>query len=406
MPIKPSILVNVENILGKNKIEKYIEEIKDNLYIEDLSGRLIIHGNYSQFKIEEFISGIPISIKGRLNHDNIFLFDDFLFYKNNKDNNSDKEINSQNDNNKDENSIHDILSEKILLFGNGDENNENKNLILFISNLKLGKLSEYEEGLKPSIRGLLIDFIHNKNNINNTLYQYSKRISRIILVGSSLNTFEKEIEKKIIFTRSSPSLNDFNKSILENYSLFNKFLNIISNYVYTDVMSSIDMVDDLKYPQCPLNKLLFSENIQNINLSSLKLVSNPYFFNIFVPSLNKEKYFIGSSGENINIIRQYSCYENTIDIMKKNLEWKHLCPINPSYSYLYSLDNIEDPLVLNRIPDVYFTSGNKDLKYENVEIDNKNVLLISLPDFEKTSKCVLYNYEDDSLMQIDFSFDF
>jgi hypothetical protein len=370
LPIKPSILVNVENILGKNKIEKYIEEIKDNLYIEDLSGRLIIHGNYSQFKIEEFISGIPIAIKGRLNDNNIFLFDDFLFYKNNIDNNSNKEINSQNDNNKDENSMHDILSEKKFLFGNGDESKEKKNLILFISNLKLGKLAEYEEGLKPSIRGLLIDFIQNRNNINNTLYQYSKRISRIILVGSSLNTFEKEIEKKIIFARSSPSLNDFNKSILENYSLFNKFLNIISNYVYTDVMSSIDMVDDLKYPQCPLNKLLFSENIQNINLSSLKLVSNPYFFNIFVPSLNQEKYFIGSSGENINIIRQYSCYENTIDIMKKNLEWKHLCPINPSYSYLYSLDNMEDPLVLNRIPDVYFTSGNKDLKFEKIEIDN------------------------------------
>jgi DNA polymerase II small subunit/DNA polymerase delta subunit B len=150
----------------------------------------------------------------------------------------------------------------------------------------------------------------------------------------------------------------------------------------------------------------FSENIQNINLSSLKLVSNPYFFNIFVPSLNQEKYFIGSSGENINIIRQYSCYENTIDIMKKNLEWKHLCPINPSYSYLYSLDNMEDPLVLNRIPDVYFTSGNKDLKYEKIEIDNKKIFLISLPDFEKTSKCASYNYEDDSLIQIDFSFDF
>ena len=160
MPIKPSILVNVENILGKNKIEKYIEEIKDNLYIEDLSGRLIIHGNYSQFKNEEFISGIPIAIKGGLNDNNIFLFDDFLFYKNNIDNNSDKEINSQNDNNKDENSMHDILSEKKFLSELNREDREKLELPLskmkFFFNTIRGlpdrlKLGEIEQQTLPII---------------------------------------------------------------------------------------------------------------------------------------------------------------------------------------------------------------------------------------------------------------
>ncbi len=83
MPIRPSILKNVENILGNNKIEKYIEEIKDNLYIEDLSGRILIYGNYPQFKYEEFISGIPISIKGKLNQQGVFLFLYFDSYLNN-----------------------------------------------------------------------------------------------------------------------------------------------------------------------------------------------------------------------------------------------------------------------------------------------------------------------------------
>ena len=79
MPIKPSILKNVENILGEKKVETFIEEVKDCLYIEDLSGRLIIIGSYQNFKVEEFISGIPIAIKGQLNHEGIFIFDDFLF---------------------------------------------------------------------------------------------------------------------------------------------------------------------------------------------------------------------------------------------------------------------------------------------------------------------------------------
>jgi hypothetical protein len=413
--------------LGQNKIEKHIEEIKDSLYIEDLSGRISILGNYQDFKVEEFISGIPIAIKGKLNQQGIFLFDEFTYYNNIIVNNL--------ENPERENNFLDVINEEKgerIDFQNFDTddkseerkendnsvnifprqknipNNENKNLILFLSNLNLGKLSEYTNGIKPSIRTLLIDFIQNQNNMNNVLYQLSNRISRIILVGNSLNTFETDIEKENIFNslNSKSSIANIYKNILENYLLFNNFLNIISNYIYIDVMPSMNSYDDLKYPQAPLSELLFTENIPNINLSSLNLVSNPYFFNIFIPSLNKMKYFIGTSGENINIIKQYSCYENNLDIMKKQIEWGHLCPVNPSHLTLFSLDNKNDPLIIDKIPDVYFTSGNKKLNYEKINIYNKEVVLLSLPDFEKTSKFALFNDEDNSVIEIDFSFEF
>ena len=413
--------------MGQNKIEKHIEEIKDSLYIEDLSGRISILGNYQDFKVEEFISGIPIAIKGKLNQQGIFLFDEFTYYNNIIVNNL--------ENPERENNFLDVINEEkgeridFLNFDTDDKseerkendnsinifprqknipNNENKNLILFLSNLNLGKLSEYTNGIKPSIRTLLIDFIQNQNNMNNILYQLSNRISRIILVGNSLNTFETDIEKENIFNslNSKSSIANIYKNILENYLLFNNFLNIISNYIYIDVMPSMNSYDDLKYPQAPLSELLFTENIPNINLSSLNLVSNPYSFNIFIPSLNKMKYFIGTSGENINIIKQYSCYENNLDIMKKQIEWGHLCPINPSHLTLFSLDNKNDPLIIDKIPDVYFTSGNKKLNYEKINIYNKEVVLLSLPDFEKTSKFALFNYEDNSVIEIDFSFEF
>ena len=413
--------------MGQNKIEKHIEEIKDSLYIEDLSGRISILGNYQDFKVEEFISGIPIAIKGKLNQQGIFLFDEFTYYNNIIVNNL--------ENPERENNFLDVINEEKgerIDFQNFDTddkseerkendnsvnifprqknipNNENKNLILFLSNLNLGKLSEYTNGIKPSIRTLLIDFIQNQNNMNNILYQLSNRISRIILVGNSLNTFETDIEKENIFNslNSKSSIANIYKNILENYLLFNNFLNIISNYIYIDVMPSMNSYDDLKYPQAPLSELLFTENIPNINLSSLNLVSNPYSFNIFIPSLNKMKYFIGTSGENINIIKQYSCYENNLDIMKKQIEWGHLCPINPLHLTLYSLDNKNDPLIIDKIPDVYFTSGNKKLNYEKINIYNKEVVLLSLPDFEKTSKFALFNYEDNSVIEIDFSFEF
>ena len=413
--------------MGQNKIEKHIEEIKDSLYIEDLSGRISILGNYQDFKVEEFISGIPIAIKGKLNQQGIFLFDEFTYYNNiivnnlenpERENNFLDVINEEKGERKDfQNFDTDDKSEERKENDNSANifprqknipNNENKNLILFLSNLNLGKLSEYTNGIKPSIRTLLIDFIQNQNNMNNILYQLSNRISRIILVGNSLNTFETDIEKENIFNslNSKSSIANIYKNILENYLLFNNFLNIISNYIYIDVMPSMNSYDDLKYPQAPLSELLFTENIPNINLSSLNLVSNPYSFNIFIPSLNKMKYFIGTSGENINIIKQYSYYENNLDIMKKQIEWGHLCPINPLHLTLYSLDNKNDPLIIDKIPDVYFTSGNKKLNYEKINIYNKEVVLLSLPDFEKTSKFALFNYEDNSVIEIDFSFEF
>ena len=50
MPIYPSIIKSVENILGEKKVETFIEEEKDNLYLEDLTGRIMIYGNYPKFK--------------------------------------------------------------------------------------------------------------------------------------------------------------------------------------------------------------------------------------------------------------------------------------------------------------------------------------------------------------------
>ena len=382
IPIKPSILKNMENILGSNKINNYIENIEDCLYIEDSFGRQIISGNYPNYKKEEFISGIPLAIRGKINNEGIFIFDDYLFYQN---------INSKND------FIFNTPPIKL-------KNKSDENYILFISNLKIG-FPEEEIGFNESIRTLLVDFIQNRNNNIKELKNYSNKIKRIILLGSSSNTTEKTIEKQIIQDNSSVSSQEINNIILDNYIALNKFLKLISNYIYTDLMPSSDSNDDLLYPQKPLNKLLFSENNKNINNFVLNLVTNPYFFKLKLNSENKEKYFVGTSGENINIIKQYSCFENNIDIMKKNLEWKHLCPINPNYLNLYSPDDKSDPLIIQELPDVYFTSSDEnEFKFEKIHINNKEIILMSLPDFSKSSKCVLFNYEDDTYKIIEFNF--
>ena len=390
-PIRPSILKNMENILGQEKVNIYMEQIEDSLYIEDIHGRQIIEGNYPNFKKEEFISGIPLAIKGKINNKGIFLFDDFIFYKNIKN------ILLNEDNN-------DFIFNTPPMNKDINNNNKEENYILFISNMKIG-FHENDIGLNESIRTLLIEFIQNRNNVNNELKHYSNKIKKIIIVGNSLNTEEKVLENKIINDKSRPSSQEINSNILSNYISLNNFLNFVSNYIIIDLMPSSDTNDNLLYPQHPLNKLLFSENVKSINYNVLNLVSNPYFFKIKLQSENKYKYFIGTSGENIKIIKQYTCYDNGIHIMKKNLEWRHLCPINPNYLNLYSYDNQTDPLLIQELPDVYFTSSNEiDFKFEKVFIDNKQIILMSLPDFSKTAKCVLYDYMNDTYKIIQFSF--
>ena len=376
----------MENILGANKINSYIDQIEDFLCIEDSFSRQIISGNYPNFKKEEFISGIPISIKGKINNEGIFIFDDYTFFNN---------ININKGNY--------IFNTPPINYNQKNKNNNKENYILFISNLKIG-FPQSEIGFNESIRTLLIEFIQNRNNINNEFKNNSEIIKRIILVGNSINTNEKEMENKIIFDNSTTS-QEITNNILNNYITLNKFLNIISNYIYIDLMPSADSNDNLFYPQSPLNTLLFSENNKNINFSVLNLVSNPYFFRIKLNDENKNKFFIGTSGENINIIKQHSCFDNNIDVMKKNLEWKHLCPINPNYLNLFSPDNKTDPLLLQELPDVYFISSEeKEFKYEKININNKQIILMSLPDFSKTSKCVLFNYEEDTYKIIEFKF--
>ena len=100
MKLKPSCLKGMENMYGINKIEKFINE-KDSLSLEDSSGRVKIDTN-SNINVDEFVTGIPIAFKGQLNNKEIFVVDDYLFYRAHENNISttpmDLEINPPKDN--------------------------------------------------------------------------------------------------------------------------------------------------------------------------------------------------------------------------------------------------------------------------------------------------------------------
>ena len=365
---------------GITKIEKFIDE-KDSLSLEDSSGRVKIDSK-SNLNIDEFVTGIPVAFKGQLNNKEIFVVNEYLFYR---------------------------LEEKITNTPMDVELNtpkENQNLILFISNLKLGNPNEIENGLGGIARSMLVDFIQN-NNLTENLSNISSRIKRVIFVGASAYVNDKieELDKGS-FIKAEEYKKEFNK-IIENYTSLDKYLNLLSSYIQVDLMNNIEGNDGVYFPQNPNGQFLFLENIRNINAKTLNLVENPYIFDIYSYKLKDKKYFLGTSGENINCIMQYTSISEPLIAMEKTLEWGHLAPLAPDTFRIYPFTE-RDPLLLEKIPDMYFISGKNEFKMKKVEFNydedsKKSVTLMELPDFSSTFKGIVYNIDDDSINEINFS---
>jgi len=380
MKLKPSCLKGMENMYGITKIEKFIDE-KDSLSLEDSSGRVKIDSK-SNLNIDEFVTGIPVAFKGQLNNKEIFVVNEYLFYR---------------------------LEEKITNTPMDVELNtpkENQNLILFISNLKIGNPNEIENGLGGIARSMLVDFIQN-NNLTENLSNISSRIKRVIFVGASAYVNDKieELDKGS-FIKAEEYKKEFNK-IIENYTSLDKYLNILSSYIQVDLMNNIEGNDGVYFPQNPNGQFLFLENIRNINAKTLNLVENPYIFDIYSYKLKDKKYFLGTSGENINCIMQYTSISEHLIAMEKTLEWGHLAPLAPDTFRIYPFTE-KDPLLLEKIPDMYFISGKNEFKMKKVEFNydedsKKSVTLMELPDFSSTFKGIVYNIDDDSINEINFS---
>ena len=93
--------------------------------------------------------------------------------------------------------------------------------------------------------------------------------------------------------------------------------------------------------------------------------------------------------------------------MQKTLEWGHLAPLAPDTFRIYPFSD-RDPLLLDRIPDIYFSSGKNDFIMKKIEFNydernKKNVTLLQLPDFSNTFKGIIFNVDDDSINEINFS---
>ena len=139
---------------------------------------------------------------------------------------------------------------------------------------------------------------------------------------------------------------------------FERFLDHLSAQVDVDVMPGPQDFSSSFLPQQPLNSCLFPglDHSEGVNL-----VTNPHKFEI-----NGGLKFLGTAGQNIYDIRQYSREpesdkseaEKVLDVMQQTLEMRHICPTAPDTLRAFPYVS-EDPFVVDEAPHVYFC-GNQE----------------------------------------------
>lgn len=132
---------------------------------------------------------------------------------------------------------------------------------------------------------------------------------------------------------------------------------------------------------------------------SLHTVSNPYECDI------EGVRFLGTSGQNIDNIRQHSSIDDSVKLMEYTLECGHLAPTAPDslgcFPYYES-----DPFIIPQDtgPHVYFAGNQQAYSSKTVKYDSgRSAVIVSVPSFHSTQTAVLVNLRDLSCQPVSFN---
>ena len=209
--------------------------------------------------------------------------------------------------------------------------------VLFVSGLNVGHPQSCPLGLE-----LLKQFVISGN------------LSRVIIAGDSL-------------TNSS------------GLSVADAFLAEISSTVPVDLIPGPNDPTNFALPQQPLHSAFFPLSKKFRNFQAL---SNPYDCKL------EGVRVLGSSGQGVADVLQYSSVENSIDALTLCLEARHLAPTAPDTLACYPVSDI-DPLVIQGDVHVFFSGNHKDLGVKVLQDERGVSLCVALPAFSVTGQAVI-----------------
>lgn len=233
------------------------------------------------------------------------------------------------------------------------------------------------DGLKK-----LRDFIMDK----------SQRIVRVIIAGNSVApglTHSKSNE-----CSDSDSSNDC-KSIGEVIQLFDRYIfTLAQSGSEINIMPGKNDPTSYLLPQQPFHPKILPKSGC---LENVRPLTNPCIIK------HDDRILLGTSGENVEAIRQHTRIEFSTTVLKNTLEWGHMAPSAPDNLSCFPFRE-KDPFVIDFEPDIYFAGNQSEFAVTSYSTSTKaKIQLISVPTFVSTQSGVSIDLDNLEAKLLDFS---
>ncbi|XP_062507912.1 DNA polymerase delta subunit 2-like isoform X2 [Corticium candelabrum] len=345
MPLQPSILKEISEEQGLNPLpaQARLTSDEDCLILEDESQRIALTG---VIPVSKSVTGAVIALVGQELSSGRFEVEDYTYCG--------------------------IPPQDIISLDSCLQQGEDR-FVLLVSGLGVGRSSR-----DPLPLQLLIDTVSGQLG-GPFVQEMCSKIVRVIVAGNALSE-ETKVDKKErgskLLTRKVDAIS------CEAVKELDELLTQLASCVPVDVMPGANDPANYLLPQQPFSSCMFPETAQ---YSTMHLATNPFHSVIGGVS------FLGTSGQSISDIYQFSNTENRLDILEHTLVCNHLAPTAPDTLGCVPYFK-EDPFVIKNCPNVFY-AGNQPLFQSRFVIgdEGQQTLLILIPDFCKTSTCVLVN---------------
>lgn len=253
--------------------------------------------------------------------------------------------------------------------------------ICLVSGLGFAQNMKSNEKLSKSLN-ILYDII-----TGNSPFMLEKPVVSLIVAGNSIGIHARDEEKEANSKAAGVKDEPWNKSVVVSHTvqavkLMDTFYANVGQFMNVDIMPGLLDPTTVLFPQQALHPCMFPNAYK---LDSIKSVTNPHKANYYGINL------LGTSGQNVESIRSCTTFTDSIDIMRKMMEWSHIAPTCPDLLYGYPFPN-SDPLAVTEYPDVFFCGNQPEFSVGSfLSNGGKKVHLISVPIFEEKFMAVMVN---------------
>lgn len=224
-------------------------------------------------------------------------------------------------------------------------------------------------------------------------------INRLIITGNSIQPQTGAINDSKNDFISMNNYGTKNVSKFDNDSLqkFDQFIQEIIGSIPVTIMPGSNDPQEICLPQQSIHKSILHSNKPYMNEQYLQLATNPQWLEINGVRI------LATSGQNIDDILKYlskSQIESQnqhqdllMKIMTTTIKWQNIIPTAPDTLYCYPYDNF-DPFVLQETPHIYMVGNQSSFSQKIIEVENKKILLITIPKFSQTGELITIDLDD------------